>query len=204
VAPVNANCWSAVLADVSGKGVSSALLASLLQGALITATDVPVALQHRLERLNRFLIDRTGGEKYATVFYCLLDSTGRFSYTNAAHCPPLLLRANGEMTTLEATGMPVGLMDTAEYPVEERLLFAGDKIIIYSDGVTEAQNNKGEFFGKKRLREAVVANTQGTCKCIHDAVQDSVAAFTEGAPQSDDITLLVLEFAQGVEEAGSR
>jgi len=202
VTPVNANCWSAVLADVSGKGVSSALLASLLQGALITATDVPVELQHRLERLNRFLLDRTGGEKYATVFYCLLDSGGRFSYANAAHCPPILLRANGEISTLEATGMPVGLVETAEFPVEERLLFPGDKIIIYSDGVTEAQNTKGEFFGKKRLRQAIVAHASGICKSIHDAVQEAVAAFTEGAPQSDDITLLVLEFAPGLQEAG--
>ncbi len=202
VTPVNANCWSAVLADVSGKGVSSALLASLLQGALITATDLPAALQHRLERLNRFLIDRTGGEKYATVFYCLLDSGGRFSYANAAHCPPILLRANGELSTLEATGMPIGLVDTAEFPVEERLLFPGDKIIIYSDGVTEAQNTKGEFFGKKRLREAIVAHASDICKSIHDAVQEAVASFTEGAQQSDDITLLVLEFAPEMQEAG--
>src|ERR1017187_3703684 len=69
---VSSHCWSAVVADVSGKGVSSALLASLLQGALITATEHADAMGHRMERLNRFLLDRTGGEKYATVFYCLL------------------------------------------------------------------------------------------------------------------------------------
>src|ERR1039458_1048351 len=68
---VSAHCWSAVVADVSGKGVASALLASLLQGALITVTEHPEAMGHRMERLNRFLLDRTGGEKYATVFYCL-------------------------------------------------------------------------------------------------------------------------------------
>ena len=70
VTRVSSHCWSAVVADVSGKGVSSALLASLLQGALITATEHPEAMGHRIERLNRFLLDRTGGEKYATVFYC--------------------------------------------------------------------------------------------------------------------------------------
>ena len=84
-----------MVADVSGKGVGSALLASLLQGALITATEGPEALGRRMERLNRFLLDRTGGEKYATVFYSLLDDDGRLSYVNAAHCPPMVVRADG-------------------------------------------------------------------------------------------------------------
>ncbi len=194
VTPVSGDCWSAVVADVSGKGVSSALLASLLQGALITATDLPDALGHRMERLNRFLLDRTGGEKYATVFYCLLDRNGRFSYTNAAHCPPLLLRPNGTQSSLEATGMPVGLMESAEFPVAEQRLSPGDKVVIFSDGVTEAQNTAGEFFGKKRLREIVALHAEESCTAIHDAIQEGVSAFTEGAAQSDDITVLVLEF----------
>ncbi|HTS24384.1 MAG TPA: SpoIIE family protein phosphatase [Bryobacteraceae bacterium] len=195
VTPVTTDCWSAVVADVSGKGVSSALLASLLQGALITATEHASALGHRMERLNQFLLDRTGGEKYATVFYCLLDCGGRFSYTNAAHCPPLLLRPGGALSSLEATGMPVGLMDGAEFPVAEERLFPGDKVVIYSDGVTEAQNISGDFFGKKRLREIVEARVRESCVAIHDAIQEGVSAFTDGAPQSDDITVLVLEFA---------
>jgi sigma-B regulation protein RsbU (phosphoserine phosphatase) len=191
---VSPDCWSAVVADVSGKGVGSALLASLLQGALITATDHPAALGLRMERLNRFLIDRTGGEKYATVFYCLLDRDGRFSYTNAAHCPPILLRSGGEQSTLDATGMPVGLMESAEFPVLEERLLTGDKVVIYSDGVTEAQNTAAAFFGKKRLREIVAAHAQESSTAIHDAIQEAVSAFTEGAAQSDDITVLVLEF----------
>ncbi|HLK70165.1 MAG TPA: SpoIIE family protein phosphatase [Bryobacteraceae bacterium] len=200
-APVNADCWSAVVADVSGKGVSSALLASLLQGALITATDVPLALTNRMERLNQFLNDRTGGEKYATVFYCLLERGGRFSYTNAAHCPPIVVRPNGEQISLDATGMPVGLMVSAEFPVAEQLLFPGDKVVIYSDGVTEAQNTAAEFFGKKRLREIVAAHATESCTVIHDAIQEGVAAFTEGAAQSDDITVLVLEFQEAENDA---
>ncbi len=194
VTPVSAECWSAVVADVSGKGVSSALLASLLQGALMTATDVPGALGMRMQRLNQFLLDRTGGEKYATVVYALLDRTGRFSYTNAAHCSPILVRANGEQVSLEATGMPVGLIEMAEFPVAEERLQPGDKIVIYSDGVTEAQNTTADFFGKKRLREIVAAHAHESCAAIHDAIQEGVSAFTEGAAQSDDITVLVLEF----------
>jgi serine phosphatase RsbU (regulator of sigma subunit)/pSer/pThr/pTyr-binding forkhead associated (FHA) protein len=195
VTPVNQHCWCAVVADVSGKGVSSALLASLLQGALITASEYPQAMGPRMERLNRFLMDRTGGEKYATVFYCLLQLDGRLSYVNAAHCPPIVVRAGGQLSTLDATGMPVGLMEAAEFAVAEEHLAPGDKVVIYTDGVTEAQNAAGEFFGKKRLREIVTARAAASCQSLHDAVQQAVTEFTEGAPQSDDITLVVLEFA---------
>jgi serine phosphatase RsbU (regulator of sigma subunit) len=194
VTEVHPKCWSAVVADVSGKGVASALLASLLQGALITATDHPMALRHRMERLNSFLLDRTGGEKYATIFYCLLDSEGTVRYVNAAHCPPMVVRAKGEMQTLEATGGPVGLLPGAEYEVAECKLASGDKLVVYSDGVTEAQNSAGEFFGRKRLRQIVTASSRSSCRSLHDAIQEGVALFTEGAPQSDDITLLVVEY----------
>ena len=187
-------CWSAVVADVSGKGVSSALLASLLQGALITASHDPRALGRRIERLNRFLIDRTASEKYATVFYCMVERSGRFSYVNAAHCPPILVRARGVQESLDATGMPVGLVESAEFPVAECVLAAGDKVVIYTDGVTEAQNTAGEFFGKRRLRVIVSTRASESCTAIHDAVQESVASFTEGAKQADDITVLVLEY----------
>jgi serine phosphatase RsbU (regulator of sigma subunit) len=201
VTPVNQHCWCAVVADVSGKGVSSALLASLLQGALITATDHPATLGHRIERLNRFLMDRTGGEKYATVFYALLEIDGRLSYVNAAHCPPMVVRAGGELSTLDATGTPVGLMETAEFGVAEEHLAPGDKVVIYTDGVTEAQNAAGEFFGKKRLREIVTAHAAEPCQAVHDAIQQAVTEFTEGAPQSDDITLVVLEFGGALDTA---
>jgi sigma-B regulation protein RsbU (phosphoserine phosphatase) len=146
-----------------------------------------------MERLNRFLMDRTGGEKYATVFYCLPELEGRLSYVNAAHCPPIVVRASGQLSTLEATGMPVGLMETAEFGVAEEHLAPGDKVIIYTDGVTEAQNATGEFFGKKRLREIVTAHAAASCQTLHDAIQQAITDFTEGAPQSDDITLVVLE-----------
>jgi phosphoserine phosphatase RsbU/P len=194
VAQVAEACWSLVVADVSGKGVSSALLASLLQGALITATDEPIAMTHRMERLNRFLLDRTGGEKYATVFYGLVHQDGGMVYVNAAHPPPLVVRADGSLRELEANGMPVGLLEQTEFPVAEGRLSPGDKVVIYSDGVTEAQDTDGNFFGRKRLRTLVEQHASENCIAIHNAIQEAVAAFTEGAAQSDDITVLVLEF----------
>jgi serine phosphatase RsbU (regulator of sigma subunit) len=196
---VSQNYWSAVVADVSGKGVGSALLASLLQGALTTASDRPASLARRLERLNRFLFERTEGEKYATIFYCLLDSAGRLSYVNAAHCPPLLVRNGAIQAALDATGSPVGLLESAEFEVSEIQLRPGDKLVIYTDGVTEAQNVSGEFFGRARLKTAITAHATGSGAAIHSAIQQAITTFTEDAPQSDDITVLVLEYA-GPEE----
>jgi serine phosphatase RsbU (regulator of sigma subunit) len=194
-APVNEECWSAVVVDVSGKGVSSALLASLLQGALIAASHHPEAMSLRMHRLNRFLLERTGGEKYATVFQSLLHRNGKLNYINAAHCPPMVIRADGGLSELEVTGMPVGMMEGAEFALAEAQLAKGDKLLIYSDGVTEAQNAAGEFFGKRRLRAVLAANAAASAAVLHDAVQESVTRFTGGAAQSDDITVLVLEFA---------
>ncbi len=195
VVQIDPQCWSAVVADVSGKGVSSALLASLLQGGLITTTGQPQALSRRLQRLNQFLLTRTGGEKYATVFYCLLTAEGRLHYVNAAHCPALVLRPDGRHSNLDATGMPVGLLPDAEFSLAEETLAPGDKLLIYSDGVTEAQDPNGEFFGRKRLREVAAAQAAGSAAALHAALAEAVTTFTRDAPQADDITLLVLEFA---------
>jgi len=116
---------------------------------------------------------------------------------NAAHCPPMVVRPGADRIELAATAMPVGLMEGAEFCVSEQLLQQGDKIVIYSDGVTEAQNANGDFFGKKRLREIVMSKAGANCAAIHDAIQEAVAGFTEGAVQSDDITVLVMEFRSG-------
>ena len=148
-----------------------------------------------MERLNRFLIDRTGGDKYATVFYCLLD---RHRACCTMSTPRIARRwwsaPNGARSELDATRYPVGLIEVAEFAVSEQKLSPGDKLVIYSDGVTEAQNTGSGFFGMKRLRQIVEAHASESCEAIHDAIQDAVAAFTEGAAQSDDITVLVLEF----------
>jgi sigma-B regulation protein RsbU (phosphoserine phosphatase) len=194
VIAVNDRCWGAVVADVSGKGVSSALLAALLQGALIPASDHADVLTRRMERLNTFLIDRTGGEKYATVFYCLLDQSGRLDYVNAAHCPPIVVRPSGETAELGATGVPVGLLEGSRYELAGRQLSPGEKVVIYTDGVTEAQDARGAFFGRKRLFDLVRAQAGASSSELHDAIQGAVREFTEGAPQSDDITLVVLDY----------
>jgi len=197
VIPAGPHAWTAVVADVSGKGVSSALLASLLQGAFLAVTHGDRALHQRLARINSFLNERTAGEKYATVFYCLLERDGRLHYVNAGHCPAIIVRPGGTLESLEATSMPVGLMEEAQFDVQEKALSPGDKIVIYTDGVTEAQNPEGEFFGRQRLREAIMSHHAATSRELRDAVAEAISTFTEGAPQADDVTLLVLEYQGG-------
>ena len=193
VAAIGPETWSMVVADVSGKGVSSALLASFLQGAFLSATaatDIPEVLS----RINTFLSDRSEHGKYATMFYSKLDSSGRLTYANAGHCAPLVLRSTGEMEKLEATSLPVGLLAGTQFVPDCRDLAPGDRIVLYTDGVTEAQNYDGDFFGIGRLLDAIQRAGGAHCAELHAAIQKAVLDFTAGAEQADDLTLVVLEY----------
>src|SRR5260370_40693196 len=117
----------------------------------------------RVRALNRFLHERTEGGKYGPIFYSLLERDGRFRYINAGQCAPIVISPDGRYDYLEATAMPVGMLEEAEFAVEERRFAPGDRIVIYTDGVTEAQNLRGEFFGRKQLRELVLAHAAESC-----------------------------------------
>lgn len=200
VLPVSENCWAIIVADVSGKGVSSALLAALLQGAFLAASDDSSHLQGVLRRVNEFLTVRPEAEKYATVFAALLrrrsDGGCDGMYVNAGHCAPILMRPGAPLQTIETSTFPVGLVEGAEFKTQEFRMEAGDKLIAYTDGVTEAQNEAGEFFGVRRLNDIAKGMGTTSAQATHHAVRDAVAAFTKGAPQSDDVTLLVIEIAK--------
>ncbi|MBM3773739.1 MAG: FHA domain-containing protein [Acidobacteria bacterium] len=194
VIPLSERTWAAAVADVAGKGVSSALLASLLQGAFLTISEDPARIATTLSRINEFLAERTEEGKYATIFHCLIERSGGFHYVNAGHCAPLLLHAGGQIESLEPTAMPAGLLPEAEFAVERRELAPGDRLIVHSDGVTEAQSPAGEFFGRKRLRESIARHAGLPASGLHEALRRELAEFTLGAPQVDDVTLLVLEY----------
>jgi sigma-B regulation protein RsbU (phosphoserine phosphatase) len=199
VLPVTGDCWAVIVADVSGKGVSSALLAALLQGAFLAASDDVAHLEGVLHRINEFLSLRPEAEKYATVFCALFRRNGEGIYINAGHCAPIVVRSGEELRTLDPTTFPVGLIEGAEFEGQGFRLEPGDKLVLYTDGVTEAQNGAGDFYGTRRLFQTVTANARSTCDGLHNGIRASVAGFTQGAPQSDDITLLVLEIGTGPE-----
>ena len=194
VRQVGLDAWSVVVADVSGKGVSSALLASLLQGAFLLASGSASDIESMMSRINRFLIERTKGEKYATVFYGIVERGGILHWANAGHCAPLVVHPDGRLTTLETTGMPLGMIEAATFAVETVSLVPGDKVVVYSDGLTEAQDAEGRFFGTDRLREILKQKTGLGFREFHTAIMQAVEEYSEETMLSDDVTLVVVEY----------
>ena len=186
--------WAAVVTDVSGKGREFRAARRVAAGRLPHWN--PRAGWHRADhvRINQFLYERTEGEKYATVFYCVLEKSGRMVWTNAGHVTPYLVRPSGELKALDTTGLPLGMLDTSVFGVEITQLEPGDKLVAFSDGLTEAQDAKGAFFETKRLKELLRTYCATSAAELHAAVMGDVEKFTGGAVQSDDITALVLEY----------
>jgi serine phosphatase RsbU (regulator of sigma subunit)/pSer/pThr/pTyr-binding forkhead associated (FHA) protein len=197
VRQISPDRWAAVVADVSGKGVSSALLAGVLQGAFLMASGDAEGIEAALRRLNGFLLERTGGEKYATVFYCTLDSTGLLIFANAGHCAPFLVGRDARLRKLNTTGMPVGMLEDAPLQTLEGQLDPGDRVVIYSDGLTETENAEGEFYGIDRLRVCLRDNAGVSSAALHAAILESVDRFGDGGAVADDVTVLVLEYTPG-------
>ncbi|MGH9701037.1 MAG: PP2C family protein-serine/threonine phosphatase, partial [Candidatus Acidiferrales bacterium] len=184
--------------DVSGKGISAALLATLLQGVFFTTAAMDIALAGIFSRVNQYLCERSGEDRYATVFYGILDKSGRFEYVNAGHVPPLLRRKSGALEGLGSANFPVGMFAEAEYQSARVQLDPGDYLVIYTDGVTEASNNRNELYEESRLR-TILENFQG--QGVDDltiAIQAGMKEFTEGAAQSDDVTLLAIQYKGNV------
>lgn len=182
-----------LLADVSGKGMAASLLTASLEALAAGPIEVGHPPDGICSRLSRRLYARTSAERYATGFVAVLHTgSGRFCYTNAGHNPALLVRASGEHEELKATGLPLGLMPTADYEREERTLGAGDLVVIYTDGVTEAANRAGEEYGLDRLLELSRAHMASGVQALADALQSDLDAFADGVPFGDDRTFLLL------------
>ncbi len=194
VHPAGPDAFACVIADVSGKGVSAALLAALLQGAFLLASEGPAQIEDVMSSINRFLTERAKGEKYATVFYCTVDRSGQLRWSNAGHPKPILVRANSELISLDSTGLPLGMLEVASYEVKSMQLQPGDKVVLYSDGLSEAESEDGEFFDRKGFRETLRANAALGCVEFHSKLVEAAEDFSEGEELADDITTLVLEY----------
>jgi phosphoserine phosphatase RsbU/P len=180
--------------DVAGKGISAALLATLLQGVFFTSASTDLPLPKLFSRVNQYLSERSAQERYATVFYGVLDEAGQFEYVNAGHVPPLIRRLSGKAEGLEGGNMPVGLFAEAEYESASAKMEPGEFLVIYSDGVSEAANIRRELFEEERLRDVLEGFKGQTVEELALSVRDAVKAFSAGAPQSDDITMLVVQY----------
>ncbi len=177
-----------VLADVSGKGVSAALLASTLQGMIYSQLLAGMPLIDIVVAANRFFTHKHIGEKYATLIIARIRRDGELEYVNCGHVPPLLV-CNKEVIRPPHGNLPVGLLGDATYESDHVSLHAGDRLILVTDGVTEAENARGDFFEDSRL-EAVAAKG-ATLENIFEAV----ANFCGGTPLSDDCTVVELVYS---------
>jgi sigma-B regulation protein RsbU (phosphoserine phosphatase) len=180
--------------DVSGKGISAALLATLLQGVFFTTAAMDISLPGVFSRVNQYLCERSGEDRYATVFYGILDKMGRFEYVNAGHVPPLLKRKKGGLEGLGSANFPVGMFPEAEYQSSRIQVDPGDFLVIYTDGVSEASNTQNDLFEEVRLRQIVEDFKGEDVNQLGDAIREGMRVFTQGAAQSDDITILVIEY----------
>lgn len=186
--------WAAVLADVSGKGASASILASLLQGAFFLGSGSDVSLSGTLGRINRYLCDRSDRARFATVFAATIAQDATMRWSSAGHCPAILVRPTGHHELLSPTSRPVGLFDDADFPEEVCQLEPGDKLVVYSDGVTELRNTRGELYGEQRLIEAASELAHLDTGEFFDALLAQVSEFGGDAPRGDDLTLVVLGF----------
>jgi sigma-B regulation protein RsbU (phosphoserine phosphatase) len=197
VVPVGDDRTAILIADVSGKGLGAALVTTMLQGALSglsTGAD-PVKV---FSQTNRLLCRHSEVGRYATMFMGLVGSDGMFEYIKAGHPSPLLLR-QGKVSELYTEGsFPVGLIQEAEYASERIQLEPEDTLVLFSDGVTEAENLNHELFDVAGLSQALAGQDGAPVEAVQQSILESVRAFTRGASQSDDITLLVVRYRAAV------
>jgi len=179
-----------VIADVSGKGVSAALLASTLQGMVYSHLISGMPLTDIVAAVNRFFTYKHIGEKYATMILTRLRNDGDFEYVNCGHIPPVWI-CGGEVLRPGHGNLPVGLLADATYSSDRCQLRPGDRLILVTDGVTEAENASGDMFDTERL-EAVA----GKSSSIED-IFAAVAAFCGGTPLNDDCTVVELVYSGG-------
>jgi sigma-B regulation protein RsbU (phosphoserine phosphatase) len=197
--PLDARRTAIALGDVSGKGVSAALLMASIQAALHaqlgfveTRPERPLSTATLMTRLSQQLYEHTPPEKYAT-FFCALydDETGRLAYTNAGHLKPILVR-HGQAVPLEGGGMAAGLFPRVVYDEQDVVLHTGDLLALFSDGVPEAMNVQDEEFGETRLADLLVAHSGEPLEAIGKAVTESVERWIHDPEGRDDLTLVLL------------
>jgi sigma-B regulation protein RsbU (phosphoserine phosphatase) len=196
------------IGDVSGKSVPAALLMSNVLAALKAEARIVEKEDEILDHLNRLIVEQVEPGRFITFFYGVVDPTNRtLRYACAGHNPPLLMRTSGVAEWLEESGMPLGVMSESTYAPVEAGLEPGDVLVLYSDGVTEAARATGEptedgeppgdneFFDEQRLEAAVREAREKSAAEIIGHIMEAIRTFTDGAEQSDDLTLVVVRVA---------
>lgn len=188
-----------LIADVSGKGVPAALLMMKAKAEVRRELQSGVGLNKAIENANAELAEGNDTCMFVTMWVGVLDyGTGHAEFVNAGHNPPLYwCKGSGWQWLRDKSGLPLGLIAGGSYDTFSFDCSAHDKLLLYTDGVTEALNEDGELYGESRLEAAANANSGLQSEALVSAVRSDVASFVQGAEQSDDITVLVLEGLDG-------
>ena len=184
-----------VVADVAGKSIPAAMLMATFQASLRTLASTSVSLEQISADLNRYACSNSqGGARFTTAFLAELDpATGALTYVNAGHNTPILRRSSGVIERPEIGGIPIGVMAGVNYAVGTTRLDAGDWLVIFTDGVVEALNGKGEEYGEENLLQLI---NRGALLPPADLLKNLLAAldwFVGNTPQHDDMTCLMLK-----------
>ncbi len=180
------------VADVSGKGTPAALLMSAFRASLRSQDLGALGPAEALARINRFIHESVDPGKFITAYLALLDpATGTIRYANAGHDAPLVVGSDGSVTELTGGGLILGMLPQIAYDEAGAVLDHGALLAIFTDGVTEAQDPAGEFYGAERLAEMLQRHRARPCADILHSLTEEIAAFAGEGPQSDDITVIL-------------
>jgi sigma-B regulation protein RsbU (phosphoserine phosphatase) len=194
--PLGDNRFLVALGDVSGKGIGAALVMSSLHATCRALMNHVHAIEHITNILNETFVETTGAGTFVTLLVMLVDPVGRrVHYIRAGHNPPVNVTGDGRALLFEGGGgPPVGLFSSLQYHREISDIESGSVLVIYTDGVTEAENAKGEEYGMERLIDLVSRERSGTATHLHGSIRSSLKQFVGDTPTHDDSTLVVLKF----------
>ena len=185
--------WGIVIADVVGKGIPAAILMAGARAALRAEIEDVYRVRDVVGRVNRALCRDTRPHEFVTLFYAAINARERIiTYTNAGHNPPLLFRYDLEMF-LDDGGPPMGLFRDVTYREGQVQLEPGDVLLMFTDGVTEAADANQNLFGEERLRHVLRDHKDASAADLVGHIHAAIRAFTGDAPQSDDLTLVVVK-----------
>ena len=191
---LNSGDWMGVLADVSGKGMSAALLSSMVLGALSMEFHSGTEPQEVLARVNRLLCEKSLPGQFVTLFLFLQNPQGTGQFISAGHNPAYLFRSvTGKIQKLFSDAFFLGMFEEATFESRPFQLGQGDILVVISDGVTDAQNPTQEMFGEQRLLQVIRKEAPAGSHAIEQQLLKSIAEFTQGTAQNDDITFVIVE-----------
>jgi len=191
------------LGDVAGKGPPAAILAAMVQGIFASHVGAGAGPAETLDRVNKAVLRRAIESRFATLVYGLLSPDGTLVASNAGHNPTFLFRADGRLERLDKGGLMVGAFDFAVYEEERASLRPGDTLVLYSDGATDATSPTGEQFGEERFLAALSTAHRETPDDLVARLLKEIRVFADGEPPADDVTLLVVRFAEGAPSPGA-